>query len=151
MARTFIREQQVLDSDFASEVEMSDVFNQHIIDHIHIPTATVADKYLYYDGNSYTWSTIANVDLNSLLPIATQPNMIIKSNDLNQWITVKADDPINGLKVIAVSNEAREINAYRIKKFKLNEIFDFFYENMNALEMFFFEYGDYIRDLEMNT
>jgi len=31
-----------------------------------------------------------------------------------------------GLKVIAVSNEAREINAYRIKKFKLNEIFDFF-------------------------
>ncbi len=32
-----------------------------------------------------------------------------------------------------------------------NEIFDFFYENMNAFEMFFFEYGDYIRDLEMNT
>lgn len=31
-----------------------------------------------------------------------------------------------GLKIIAVSNEAREINAYRIKKFKLNEIFDFF-------------------------
>ena len=32
-----------------------------------------------------------------------------------------------------------------------DEIFDFFYENMNALEMFFFEYGDYIRDLETNT
>jgi hypothetical protein len=32
-----------------------------------------------------------------------------------------------------------------------NEIFDFFYEKMNALEMFFFEYGDYIRDLEVNT
>jgi hypothetical protein len=32
-----------------------------------------------------------------------------------------------------------------------NEIFDFFYEKMNALEMFFFEYGDYIRDLEINT
>ncbi len=31
-----------------------------------------------------------------------------------------------GLKVIAVSNEARELNAYRIKTFKLNEIFDFF-------------------------
>lgn len=31
-----------------------------------------------------------------------------------------------GLKVIAVSNEARELNAYRINKFKLNEIFDFF-------------------------
>ena len=32
-----------------------------------------------------------------------------------------------------------------------NEIFVFFYENMNALEMFYFEYGDYIRDLETNT
>ncbi|HWS60872.1 MAG TPA: DUF4268 domain-containing protein, partial [Flavobacterium sp.] len=32
-----------------------------------------------------------------------------------------------------------------------NEIFDFFYEKMNALEMFYFEYGDYIRDLEINT
>ena len=29
-----------------------------------------------------------------------------------------------GLKVIAVSNEAREINEYRIEKFKLNELFD---------------------------
>ena len=32
-----------------------------------------------------------------------------------------------------------------------NEIFDFFYKNMHALEMFYFEYGDYIRDLETNT
>ena len=32
-----------------------------------------------------------------------------------------------------------------------NAIFDFFYENMNALEMFYFEYGDYIRNLEINT
>jgi putative hydrolase of the HAD superfamily len=31
-----------------------------------------------------------------------------------------------GLKVIAVSNEGRELNAYRINKFKLDEIFDFF-------------------------
>lgn len=32
-----------------------------------------------------------------------------------------------------------------------DEIFDFFYEKMNALEMFYFEYGDYIKDLETNT
>ncbi|TRX16278.1 DUF4268 domain-containing protein [Flavobacterium franklandianum] len=32
-----------------------------------------------------------------------------------------------------------------------DEIFDFLFEKMNALEMFFFEYCDYIRDLEMNT
>ena len=31
-----------------------------------------------------------------------------------------------GLKIIAVSNEARELNTYRINNFKLNEIFDFF-------------------------
>jgi hypothetical protein len=29
-----------------------------------------------------------------------------------------------------------------------NEIFDFFNEKMSALEVFFFEYGDYIKDLE---
>lgn len=32
-----------------------------------------------------------------------------------------------------------------------DEIFDFFFEKMNAFEMFYFEYGDYIRDLEINT
>lgn len=32
-----------------------------------------------------------------------------------------------------------------------NEIFDFFNEKMHALEMFYLEYGDYIRDLEINT
>ena len=31
-----------------------------------------------------------------------------------------------GLKVVVVSNEGRELNAYRIKKFKLGEVVDFF-------------------------
>lgn len=31
------------------------------------------------------------------------------------------------------------------------QIFDFFYTNMNALEMFFYEYKEYIEDLEINT
>ena len=30
-------------------------------------------------------------------------------------------------------------------------IFDFFYEKMDALERFFYEYKDYIEDLELNT
>lgn len=30
-------------------------------------------------------------------------------------------------------------------------IFDYFYEKMDAFERFFFEYEDYIRDLEINT
>lgn len=32
----------------------------------------------------------------------------------------------HGLKVVVVSNEAREINAYRIQKFKLDQLVDFF-------------------------
>ena len=32
-----------------------------------------------------------------------------------------------------------------------DEIFDFFFEKMNALELFYLEYGDYVRDLEINT
>lgn len=32
-----------------------------------------------------------------------------------------------------------------------DEIFDFYNEKMHALEMFYLEYGDYIRDLELNT
>lgn len=31
------------------------------------------------------------------------------------------------------------------------EIFDFFYEKMDAFESFFYEYKDYIEDLEMNV
>jgi len=32
-----------------------------------------------------------------------------------------------------------------------DDIFDFFYEKMHALEMFFLEYEEYIKDLETNT
>ena len=32
-----------------------------------------------------------------------------------------------------------------------DSIFDFYFDNMHALEMFYLEYGDYIRDLEINT
>lgn len=32
-----------------------------------------------------------------------------------------------------------------------NEIFDFFYEKMDAFERFFYEYEDYIKDLETNV
>ncbi|TDD96933.1 DUF4268 domain-containing protein [Flavobacterium cellulosilyticum] len=32
-----------------------------------------------------------------------------------------------------------------------DEIFDFYNEKMHAVEMFYLEYGDYIRDLDLNT
>lgn len=46
--------------------------------------------------------------------------------DLDMIDLIKKIKSKYGLKIIAVSNESREINAYRIKTFKLNEIFDFF-------------------------
>ena len=32
-----------------------------------------------------------------------------------------------------------------------DETFDFFYEKMDAFERFFYEYEDYLKDLEINT
>ncbi|MES2544719.1 MAG: DUF4268 domain-containing protein [Bacteroidota bacterium] len=32
-----------------------------------------------------------------------------------------------------------------------DEIFDFFFQNMNLLELFYLEYSDYIQDLDVNT
>lgn len=32
-----------------------------------------------------------------------------------------------------------------------DEIFDFFNEKMSAFELFFYEYGDYIKDLDLNS
>jgi hypothetical protein len=59
MARTVIRERQVLDSDFASEVEMEEKFNQHKADTLHPPAAvpgTDDGMYLKFDGTNYVWS-----------------------------------------------------------------------------------------------
>lgn len=39
---------------------------------------------------------------------------------------VKELKKINGLKIAAVSNESRELNAFRINRFQLNSIFDFY-------------------------
>ena len=46
--------------------------------------------------------------------------------DLEMIAFIKKIKLLNGLKIIAVSNEVRELNSYRIKTFKLAEIFDFF-------------------------
>lgn len=50
----------------------------------------------------------------------------LSTSDLEMIAFIKKIKLQYGLKIIAVSNESREINAYRIKAFKLNEIFDFF-------------------------
>ena len=46
--------------------------------------------------------------------------------DLEMIAFIKKIKSQYGLKIIAVSNEVRELNTYRINTFKLNEIFDFY-------------------------
>jgi len=55
----------------------------------------------------------------------------------------------NGKKMSRIWVEKTQVSVNNRKYW--DEIFDFFFEKMNALEMFYFEYGDYIRDLEINT
>lgn len=50
----------------------------------------------------------------------------LSTPDLGMIAFIKKIKLQYGLKIIAVSNEARELNTYRINTFKLNEIFDFF-------------------------
>jgi putative hydrolase of the HAD superfamily len=45
------------------------------------------------------------------------------SGNLDYFKKLKQD---RGLKVVALSNEARELNEYRIKKYELNSLFDFY-------------------------
>jgi putative hydrolase of the HAD superfamily len=50
----------------------------------------------------------------------------LSTSDVEMIAFIKKIKLQYGLKVIAVSNEARELNAYRIDTFQLDEIFDFF-------------------------
>lgn len=55
----------------------------------------------------------------------------------------------NGKAISRVWVEQTGISLYN--KATWNDIFDFFNEKMDAYERFFYEYEDYIRDLEINT
>lgn len=50
----------------------------------------------------------------------------LSTADWNMIDFIKKIKSKYALKIIAVSNESRELNSYRINKFKLTEIFDFF-------------------------
>ncbi len=54
----------------------------------------------------------------------------------------------NGKTISKIWVEKININYHN--KNNWDEIFDFFYEKMDAFERFFYEYEDYIRDLETN-
>ncbi|AXG75028.1 DUF4268 domain-containing protein [Flavobacterium arcticum] len=55
----------------------------------------------------------------------------------------------NGKAISRIWIEKTGISLYN--KASWNTIFDFFNEKMDAFERFFYEYEDYIRDLEINT
>ncbi|MFL9845886.1 DUF4268 domain-containing protein [Flavobacterium rhizosphaerae] len=55
----------------------------------------------------------------------------------------------NGKTISRVWVEKTGISLYN--KATWQDIFDFFYEKMDAFERFFYEYEDYIRDLDINT
>jgi len=63
----------------------------------------------------------------SFTPVQFQKFMFAQSNPYFQMVElVRKLKTKYGLKIIVVSNEARELNAYRIRKFKLDEFVDFF-------------------------
>ena len=69
MARTRIREQQVLDTDFESEDEATQRLNAHVNAFAHAPVAVApadTNLYLKFDGTNYTWS--AAVAGGSIIP-----------------------------------------------------------------------------------
>ena len=55
----------------------------------------------------------------------------------------------NGKEISRVWVKKTHISLYN--RATWDAIFDFFYEKMDAFERFFYEYEDYIRDLETNT
>lgn len=66
MARTKIRERQVLDSDFASEVELEERFTLHNSESIHLPEGiqgTNDNQFLKFDGKDYVWTDITTLDI----------------------------------------------------------------------------------------
>jgi hypothetical protein len=68
-----------------------------------LPSQTGNDgKYLRTDGINTYWDAVQTTDPNELLPTPLNGNQILKSNDDGEWVIVDADDPVDGLTVIAL-------------------------------------------------
>ncbi len=55
----------------------------------------------------------------------------------------------NGKTISRIWTEKLQVSVSNRKYW--DEIFDFFFQQMNMLELFYLEYSDYIQDLEINT
>lgn len=73
---------------------------------------------------------------------------ILEQNFVSNLIFEKSFTLDNGKVISRIWVE--QLNVSVSNKKYWSQIFDFFNKNMEALEYFFFEYGDYIRDLDTN-
>ena len=112
MARTVIRESQVLDSDFASEEEVEARFIQHDNESIHLPPASSrdSDKFLKFDGSDYIWSVVSSSGTS--LPDQTGNNGKYLRTDGNNayWDSVQTTDPNDLLPTPSNGNQILKSN-----------------------------------------
>jgi hypothetical protein len=91
----------------STDQERADAIATHVQNYAHAPIAqpgTDDNKILFFNGSTYIWVDMA-------LPPATDENQILKSDSNNEWKVVRADDPVEGLTVIALPyywDEARQ-------------------------------------------
>ncbi|HEY5371930.1 MAG TPA: HAD family hydrolase [Hanamia sp.] len=72
------------------------------------------DRIVFYKKRDFSFNEFRDFMFSLTIPY---PEMIAFIKKLKEQY---------GLKIVAVSNEARELNAYRIQTFKLNSVIDFF-------------------------
>ncbi|MEO9146208.1 MAG: HAD-IA family hydrolase [Ginsengibacter sp.] len=110
-------------------------FRQQAVEHFHLDADEMEERHslmfiTYEEGRItldeyldrvvfYTKRDFTHTEFKDFIFSLTTP-------DLEMIAFIKKIKWQYGLKIIAVSNEARELNTYRINTFKLNEIFDFF-------------------------
>ena len=74
---------------------------------------------------------------------------ILQEEYLNEVIFERNFHLETGKVISRIWIEKSQISLYN--KATWQEVFDFFYDKMDAFERFFYEYQDYINDLEINT
>lgn len=90
----------------------SQAFDTYELDKL--TTEEYLNRVVFYEKRSFTHAQFRKFMFDQSKPF---PEMIELMRQLKAQY---------GLKIVALSNEARELNSYRIKKFKLNELIDFF-------------------------
>ncbi len=101
------------DLDF-EEMEFRHHLNFYILEINKITLEEYLNRVVFYKDRDFTLNEFRNF-------------MFSRSTSHDDIIAfVKELKNVYGLKIAALSNESRELNAFRINKFKLNSIFDFY-------------------------